>query len=73
MTRVLRLTFLTPDIVESILHSRQRPEVTLAQMPSNTGHRVDTDLKPKGLPPHDGGKERGPGIAMKTFGPFGSR
>lgn len=32
MTRVLRLTLLAPDIVEAILHGRQRPEVTLARM-----------------------------------------
>jgi len=25
-------------------------------------HRVDTDLEAKGLPPHDGGKVRGPDI-----------
>ena len=32
MTRVLRLTLLAPDIVESILHGRQGPEVTLARL-----------------------------------------
>ena len=32
MTRVLRLTLLAPDIVEAILHGRQGPEVTLAQV-----------------------------------------
>ncbi|ODM47991.1 hypothetical protein A9320_20615 [Ruegeria sp. PBVC088] len=32
MTRVLRLTLLAPDIVEAILHGKQRPEVTLAQV-----------------------------------------
>ena len=32
MTRVLRLTLLAPHIVEAILHGRQGPEVTLAQM-----------------------------------------
>ena len=32
MTRVLRLTLLAPDIVESILHGRQGPEVTLARV-----------------------------------------
>lgn len=31
MTRVLRLTLLTPDIVEAILDGKQGPEVTLAQ------------------------------------------
>ena len=36
-------------------------------------HRVDTDLKLKGLPPHDGGKERGPGIASRDLGPSGQR
>ncbi|TNF20942.1 MAG: hypothetical protein EP318_09120 [Rhodobacteraceae bacterium] len=32
MTRVLRLTLLAPDIIESILHGRQGPEVTLARV-----------------------------------------
>jgi hypothetical protein len=32
MTRVLRLTLLTPDIVEAILDGRQAPEVTMAQV-----------------------------------------
>lgn len=32
MTRVLRLTLLSPDIVEAILDGRQGPEVTLAKM-----------------------------------------
>lgn len=32
MTRVLRLTLLAPDIVETILDGRQGPEVTLARM-----------------------------------------
>ena len=32
MTRVLRLTLLSPDIVEAILDGKQRPEVTLAQV-----------------------------------------
>ena len=30
MTRVLRLTLLSPDIVEAILDGKQGPEVTLA-------------------------------------------
>ena len=32
MTRVLRLTLLSPDIVEAILDGRQGPEVTLRQL-----------------------------------------
>lgn len=32
MTRVLRLTLLSPDIVEAILNGRQWPEVALAQL-----------------------------------------
>ena len=32
MTRVLRLTLLAPDIVESILDGKQGPEVTLARL-----------------------------------------
>jgi hypothetical protein len=32
MTRVVRLTLLAPDIVESILDGRQGPKVTLAKM-----------------------------------------
>lgn len=32
MTRVLRLTLLSPDIVEAILDGRQGPEVTLARL-----------------------------------------
>lgn len=32
MTRVLRLTLLTPDIVEAILDGKQGPEVTLARV-----------------------------------------
>lgn len=32
MTRVLRLTLLSPDIVEAILDGRQWPEVALAQL-----------------------------------------
>lgn len=32
MTRVLRLTLLSPDIVEAILDGTQGPEVTLAKM-----------------------------------------
>ena len=32
MTRVLRLTLLAPDIVETILDGKQGPEVTLARM-----------------------------------------
>ena len=32
MTRVLRLTLLSPDIVEAILDGRQGPEVTLARV-----------------------------------------
>ena len=32
MTRVLRLTLLSPDIVEAILDGKQGPEVTLAQL-----------------------------------------
>lgn len=32
MTRVLRLTLLSPDIVEAILDGKQGPEVTLAQV-----------------------------------------
>ena len=32
MTRVLRLTLLAPDIVESILNGTQGPEVTLARV-----------------------------------------
>ena len=32
MTRVLRLTLLSPDIVEAILDGKQGPEVTLAKM-----------------------------------------
>jgi len=31
-TRVLRLTLLSPDIVEAILDGKQGPEVTLAQV-----------------------------------------
>ena len=32
MTRVLRLTLLAPEIIETILDGRQGPEVTLAQL-----------------------------------------
>ena len=32
LTRVLRLTLLSPDIVEAILNGKQRPEVALARM-----------------------------------------
>lgn len=32
MTRVLRLTLLTPDIVEAVLDGRQEPVVTLARL-----------------------------------------
>ncbi|TDL83927.1 hypothetical protein E2L08_00120 [Palleronia sediminis] len=32
MTRVLRLTLLSPDIVEAILDGKQGPEVTLSQV-----------------------------------------
>ena len=32
MTRVLRLTLLTPDIVEAIVGGRQGPETTLARL-----------------------------------------
>jgi len=32
MTRVLRLTLLSPDIVEAILDGKHGPEVTLAQV-----------------------------------------
>ena len=32
MTRVLRLTLIAPDIVESILNGTQEPEVTLARV-----------------------------------------
>jgi hypothetical protein len=32
MTRVLRLTLLAPDIVDSILDGKQGPEMTLARM-----------------------------------------
>ena len=32
MTRVLRLTLLAPDIVETILDGKQGPEVTLARL-----------------------------------------
>ena len=32
MTRVLRLSLLAPEIVDAILHGRQRPEVTLARL-----------------------------------------
>ena len=32
MTRVLRLTLLSPDIVEAILEGTQRPEVALTQL-----------------------------------------
>ena len=32
MTRVLRLTLLTPDIVEAILEGKQGPDVTLARV-----------------------------------------
>lgn len=32
MTRVLRLTLLSPDIVEAILDGKQGPEVTLARL-----------------------------------------
>jgi len=34
MTRVMRLTLLSPDIVEVILDGRQEPEVTLARLMS---------------------------------------
>ena len=36
MTRVLRLTLLAPDIVEAIMDGKQRPEVTLAQIITQT-------------------------------------
>lgn len=32
ITRVLRLTLLRPDIVETILDGKQRPEITLARL-----------------------------------------
>ncbi|MGR3468394.1 MAG: hypothetical protein ACU0CI_10970 [Shimia sp.] len=32
MNRVLRLTLLAPDIIEGILHGKQGPEMTLAQV-----------------------------------------
>lgn len=32
MTRVLRLTLLAPDIVETILHGRHPPELTIARL-----------------------------------------
>ena len=32
MTRVLRLTLLAPDIIETILDGKQGPEVTLARV-----------------------------------------
>jgi hypothetical protein len=44
MTRVLRLTLLSPDIVEAILDGRQGPEVTLAKvlepLPSEWGQQL---------------------------------
>jgi len=44
MTRVLRLTLLSPDIVEAILDGRQSPEVTLAKalepLPSEWGQQL---------------------------------
>ena len=36
MTRVLRLTLLSPDIVEAIMDGKQGPEVTLAQIMTQT-------------------------------------
>jgi hypothetical protein len=35
LARVLRLTLIAPDIVETILDGRQRPEVTLAKLPDS--------------------------------------
>ncbi|SFD43030.1 hypothetical protein [Roseivivax sediminis] len=44
MTRVLRLTLLSPDIVEAILDGRQGPEVTLLKvlepLPSEWGQQL---------------------------------
>jgi hypothetical protein len=44
LTRVLRLTLLSPDIVEAILDGRQCPEVTLAKvlepLPSEWGQQL---------------------------------
>ena len=44
MTRVLRLTLLSPDIVEAILDGRQGPEGTLAKvlepLPSEWGQQL---------------------------------
>jgi hypothetical protein len=44
LTRVLRLTLLSPDIVEAILDGRQGPEVTLAKvlepLPSEWGQQL---------------------------------
>jgi hypothetical protein len=44
MTRVLRLTLLSPDIVESILDGKQGPEVTLAKVLETLPGRWDEQL-----------------------------
>lgn len=35
------------------------------RLATDNRHRADTDQEAKGLPLHDGGKERGPGIALR--------
>lgn len=44
MTRVLRLTLLSPDIVEAILDGKQGPEVTLAKVLETLPGRWDEQL-----------------------------
>jgi hypothetical protein len=43
MTRVLRLTLLAPDIVDTILEGRQGPDMTLARLMDHRCPRVRTD------------------------------
>lgn len=51
MTRVLRLTLLSPEIIEAILDGRQGPELTMAELmepfPAEWAEQLDGSIAPQ--------------------------